>query len=524
MPTTAHPWAVLGALAGLCLAAPARAGNSVALPGSIAPFSRTVQVAGVADPAAVVHFQVVLRLRDPAGMQARIDAGQSFSPAELEASQLPLQADHDAVLAWLQSAGLTIDSTVPTRMTISVSGRADRVSAALGVHFSHIVSEGRDFTAADTPASIPARFAGIILSINGLQPHAHAHTMIEPITGNSGIIPYIPSDLLKYYSTTSGSTGANTTTAIVIDTFPRTSDITTFWSEAKVAQSLSRITFIQAVSGTLPAPSGEETLDTQYSSGIAPAGKVRVYAAQSLYNSALDTTFQRVISDMHAGVSITQVSISLGECETAISSGEAETDNQYFATMTALGASVFVSSGDSGSHTCGSGTSEPSFFSTATNVTAVGGTTLSMSGPNKTSETAWTGSGGGISTIFARPAYQSTLDYAMRAVPDVSADANPNTGVLIIVKGTPIQVGGTSVSAPVWAGFAARINGSRLAAGKKTLGLLNTRVYPLLKTGNFRDITTGGNGGYSAGIGYDLVTGIGSPVMSSLLPTLVNEP
>ncbi len=524
MPNSALSWALFGALAGLSCTAPACAGESVAMPGSIAPLASTVSVAGAADPAAIVHFQVVLRLRDPAGMQARIAAGQSFSPAELEASHLPSQADHDAVVAWLQSAGLTIEATVPTRMTISVGGRADTVSAALGVHFSHIVSEGRDFTAADTPASIPARLAGIILSINGLQPQAHAHTLIKPITGNSGIIPYIPSDLLKYYSTTTGSSGADTTTAIVIDTFPRTSDVTTFWSEAKVAQSLSRVTFIQAVGGTLPAPSGEETLDTDYTSGMAPAGRVRVYAAQSLSNSALDTTFQRVISDMHAGISITQVSISLGECETAISTGEAETDNQYFATMTALGASVFVSSGDTGSYTCGGNTNEPSFYSTATNVTAVGGTTLSMSGPNKTSETAWSGSGGGISGIFAKPAYQSTLDYSTRAVPDVSADANPNTGVLIILKGTPLQVGGTSVSAPVWAGLMARVNGSRLAAGKKTLGLLNTRVYPLLKTANFRDITVGGNGGYSAGIGYDLVTGIGSPVMSSLLPTLVAQP
>jgi hypothetical protein len=246
MPNSALSWALFGALAGLSCTAPACAGESVAMPGSIAPLASTVSVAGAADPAAIVHFQVVLRLRDPAGMQARIAAGQSFSPAELEASHLPSQADHDAVVAWLQSAGLTIEATVPTRMTISVGGRADTVSAALGVHFSHIVSEGRDFTAADTPASIPARLAGIILSINGLQPQAHAHTLIKPITGNSGIIPYIPSDLLKYYSTTTGSSGADTTTAIVIDTFPRTSDVTTFWSEAKVAQSLSRVTFIQA--------------------------------------------------------------------------------------------------------------------------------------------------------------------------------------------------------------------------------------------------------------------------------------
>jgi kumamolisin len=109
-------------------------------------------------------------------------------------------------------------------------------------------------------------------------------------------------------------------------------------------------------------------------------------------------------------------------------------------------------------------------------------------------------------------------------VPDVSSDADPNTGALVIMNGRNYQYGGTSLAAPMWAGFMALANADRIAQGKSPLGLVNPRVYPLLNTTNFRDETSGNNGGYSASVGYDLVTGIGSPLMSSLEPNLVNQP
>jgi kumamolisin len=518
--------AVLAAsvLAALAYGGPAFS-QSVRLTESATPFARGVRVIGEADPAAIVHFQVVLRLRDRAGLEADIARGHTSTPAELEAAHLPLAADHEAVLAWLRGQGLTIEATVPSRMTISASGRADLVARALGVHFAHIVSEGQDYVAADSAPAIPAALAGIVLAINGLQPQLHAHTLHVLTTPKAGTTPYLPSDLLNAYTATAAGTGAGTTTAIVIDTLPKTKDLTSFWSIAGVPQSLSNITLIQVIAGKLPALSGEESLDTEYASSIAPASQVRVYAAQSLKNSALDTTFQRVITDLQGGTKITQVSISLGECETDISKAEAATDDQYFATMTSLGASVFVSSGDSGSHECsGSNKNVPSFYSTSPHVAAAGGTTLKVSGTKEKSETAWSGSGGGLSTIFAAPAYQSGLGYSARAVPDLSADANPNTGVLVIVGGKQEQIGGTSVASPVLAGLIGLINAQRIAAGKDTIGLLATPIYPLLKTANFRDITKGNNGGYTAGVGYDLVTGIGTPLLKTLLPTLLAMP
>ncbi len=513
--------ALLSAAFGASLALPALAATPLAA--SVAPLRSDVRVVGEADPASIVHFQVALRLRDFSGMSARLQAGQRITPETLAADHLPTQQDHDAVLAWLTASGLTIEATVPSRMTISASGSAALVSRVLGVHFSHIVSEGQDYVSADSAPSVPDELAAAVLSINGLQPQHHAHYMHVLSKPRAGTTPYLPSDLLNAYAANGLSTGSGTTTAIVIDTFPKTSDLTAFWSTAGVSQSLSNITLIQVVPGTLPALSGEESLDTQYSSSMGPSSKVRVYASQSLTDAHLDTTFQRVISDLQSGVKITQVSISLGECETDESTGELNTDDQYFATMTSLGASVFVSSGDSGSRECGGNANVPSFYSTSPHVAAAGGTTLKLSGTTETSETGWSGSGGGVSTFFAKPSYQSKLTYAKRAVPDLSADANPNTGVLVIVGGQEEQIGGTSVASPVLAGLIGLVNATRLADGKTTIGLLDTYIYPLLGTTSLRDIKTGSNGGYSAKAGYDLVTGIGAPIMKTLLPKLVAD-
>ncbi len=500
----------------------AAAASTTPLAQSVIPLGSSVKIVGEADPAGIVHFQVALRLRDDADFKQRLAAGQRFSFAELDASYLPSQKDHDAVVAWLRSQGLSIDAIVPSRMVIAASGRADAVTRALAVHFSQVVTGNKSYVSADSVPQIPTSLASIVLGVNGLQPQLRAFPMIRHAV--NGATPYYPSDLLNGYSANNlGTTGSGSTTAIVIDTFPKTSDLTSFWSKTGVSQSLSNITFIQAVAGTLPATSGEETLDTEISSSIAPAGKVRVYAAQSLAFSNLDTTFQKVISDLQAGVKITQVSISLGACETQVGTSQAQTDDNDFAVMSSLGASVFVSSGDSGSRECGGQTNTPAFFSTSPHVTAVGGTTLKLSGANETSETGWSGSGGGLSKLFAKPSFQSALSYSSRAVPDVASDGDPNTGALVILNGQSDQYGGTSLAAPMWAGFAGLINSARAAAGKPTLGLLDTRIYSLLGSTSFRDVTSGSNGGYSAAKGFDLVTGIGTPKVSTLLPALVSQ-
>jgi subtilase family serine protease len=152
---------------------------------------------------------------------------------------------------------------------------------------------------------------------------------------------------------------------------------------------------------------------------------------------------------------------------------------------------------------------------------------------NYISETAWSGSGGGISQYEAQPGYQQgvvTQSVTARTIPDVAFDGDPNTGVAVYNTGngasTPwAEEGGTSVGAPAWAGIIAIADQGLALAGDGSLAGATQTLPDLyaLPAGDFHAITTGGNGGYWAGPGYNLVTGRGSPIANLLVPGLVAE-
>lgn len=521
--------AAAGAAATLLGAAPALAQQGqVVLSKAVAPFDESVRVLGTAAPQAQVKLQIAMQLRDYAGLMASNAEGKVLTPAQMQARHLPTQADYDKVLNWLSASGLNVDKTASTRLTIHVSGDAAVVSRVFGVHFSRVQAEGKEFVASDSAPSLPASIASVVHSVNGLQPYLHAYKLsqIAPMahTASATTPPFYAQAFVTGYSASGlGDGGRGTTTAIVIDTFPLASDLKQYWSTTGTPQKIKNITFIQAVDGDLPPLSGEESMDAQVASSVAPNAKVRIYASQNLSFASLDDTYDLLIQDMQEGVKVTQLSISLGACERKLPDRILTTDDSKFAVITGLGASIFVSSGDSGSRECGKQTT--SFYATSPNVTAAGGTSLTLNGAGETTaETGWSGSGGGLSTFFARPAYQKSLGlgFKMRAIPDISADGNPQTGALVIVNGANNQIGGTSLSAPILAGLTALANADRIANHKKPLGLLNSRIYKI-PASNFRDITTGKNGDYSAGPGYDLVTGLGAPIMSELIPTLTAQ-
>lgn len=531
----------------------ARAQGVLALRDSVVAPDSSVTTLGAADPTAIVSFQVALRLRNKSDLDERLARGERLTAAELAARHLPEPGAYQAVRNWLTGQGLTIDRDTADRLMIEAHGTAAQVGRALGVQFAHVAVGGESFVATQQAPSVPAAIAPYVESVNGLQPYQRMHPLdftapapsaaaataaASPspaivISGN-----YFPAGILRAYKAAPYLTqnGQGTRTAILIDTFPNQSDLTAFYKLIGSSQTLSNIEFVKVASGSLPAPSGEETLDTEWASGIGFASKVRVYAAGSLLFTALDAGFHAILSDLAAGVAIDQLSISLGSCESKIATGQINTDNSLLESIAAQGVSIFVASGDSGAHECGpSGGLHPAFYSTSPYVTAVGATHLIVTAKSNTAkkvtiktETAWNdssgASGGGISGVFAKPAYQSGLSYAMRAVPDVAAVGDPATGVEIVLDGLDEEIGGTSASTPIWAGLMSLVNQARAAASLPTLGQLNPRIYPLLGSANFRDITKGNNGGYSAGPGYDLVTGIGSPIMNSLLPTLVSQP
>jgi kumamolisin len=500
--------------------------SRVALNQSVMPKGPAVQVLGPADGQRTVHFQVALAMRDVDALTQSNNAHEKLSHAALAERHFPTKENYKAVVAWLKSEGLTIEKTSSSRLGVRANGRVADVSRAFGVHFAHIKYQNEDLVASNDVPAIPANLAGIVLSITGLQPQSRAHTMhvIRPPSATKP--PLYPKAFLSAYQATGlGNGGKTSTTAIVIDTFPYLSDVVQFWQTTGTPQRLANISLIQTVAAALPAPSGEESMDVETASSIAPNSKIRVYAATSLAFTDLDTAYLSLIDDMMSGIPVDEVSISLGLCENHTAKAEMKNEEQIYAAMTALGASIFVSSGDDGSDECKDGSVNPSWASTSANVTGVGGTLLKLNTDGSIkSEVAWTGSGGGISTITKLPKYQKPSSSTFRLCPDVAADADPNSGALVILNGQAQQIGGTSLAAPIWGGMMALINAQRHANGKHSLGLINPFIYPLNGTGNFRDITVGNNGHWAATAGYDVVTGLGTPVMSVLLPTLVAKP
>jgi len=301
---------------------------------------------------------------------------------------------------------------------------------------------------------------------------------------------------------------------------------------------------------------GETTLDVETIHAMAPEANIVVLT------SPVDETegvaglpeFRRLEQyavDNHLGSVISQ---SFGASEISLNdaAGQAELaqwNALYQKATTQQGITFVASSGDGGATDYAnaadaaagrlSGVLTTSFPADSPWALAIGGTTLTLQG-SSAQETAWSGSGGGFSRFYAEPSYQATLPSASqgqlnnrRGVPDVAASADPRRGLAIYWQqqagqGSWQVVGGTSASAPLWAGLIAVAN--QLAG--KPLGFVNPALYKVGTSDkaaqDFRDITVGNNSqprvgvtGYNAVRGWDAVTGFGAPIADKLLPDLI---
>ena len=261
----------------------------------------------------------------------------------------------------------------------------------------------------------------------------------------------------------------------------------------------------------------EESLDVEWAHAIAPRANILLLEANSAGEDDLMLTAADTARD-YPGVSV--VSMSFGEPEYA---GQTAYDSHFTTPTGHNGVTFLAGSGDSGS--------PGEFPASSPNVVAVGATTLFVDGNNQyVGEIGWSGTGGGPSSVYGIPSYQKAVqNSAWRETPDVSFVGDPFSGVAIYdsfdlgasAPWTPI--GGTSVSSPCWAGLIAIADQFRASAGLDTLdGPTQTlpKLYSL-PASDFHDVTSGSNGGYNAGPGYDEVTGLGSPVADRLVSDLV---
>jgi subtilase family serine protease len=353
-------------------------------------------------------------------------------------------------------------------------------------------------------------------------------------------------------------------------------DTTTFATCYGITPNVSYTTVGKGPGGKPGGPNsnGEETaLDIQQVLGLAPDAAIDVYEGP---NSNSDAGPLEVYSEMIAPkagepAAPQVISTSWGECELALyqggtgasgsdnSNAAADAENSLFAEAAADGQSVFAAAGDSGSEDCegevtgqnGLAVDDPG---SQPDVTSAGGTSFKSLGPPLT-QTVWNSDGGagggGISMTWPMPSYQSGAAKSLnvinsassgtpckaakgtycREVPDVSADADPNTGVTIYYGGSGgswTTIGGTSAAAPLWGAVAAILDADPHCTSApgfgKTLGFVNPVLYKVASSYYHTildDITSGdnnlnGTGAYKAGVGFDMASGLGTPIVSGL--------
>ena len=483
-------------------------------------------------------------------LEAAVARGQVVPVKDLNTKYAVAETEVDPLVNWLKAQGYTIIRVGQDRTSVFVRAKVSQIEKSLGVQMVRVTKNGITYTAARNAPSLPADIANSVHAIVGLQPfrHAHKHSRrvtprnrhgldgkaiagVAPAPNIANAPPYLVSEIVKAYNADQLTlTGKGQTIAILIDTVPADSDLQAFWQRNNLPVSLTQVEKINVNGGVLPAVEGEETLDVEWSSGVAPAANVRVYASCSLQFADLDSALDTILSDLEAEPGMRQLSVSLGMGDTFVPAGEVRTQHQKFLRLAAAGVNVFVSSGDAGSNpdNTGHGSGGPlqaEYSSSDSAVIGVGGTSLVLNPAGSVSdETGWPDGGGGKSAFFQRPVWQTGPGVpagTQRLVPDVSLAADPNQGAFIFLNGQPQQIGGTSWSAPVWAGFCALINEARIAANKPALGFLNPLIYPLAGSASFRDIVAGSNGAFDAGQGYDMVTGIGVPNIAELINALL---
>jgi subtilase family serine protease len=283
--------------------------------------------------------------------------------------------------------------------------------------------------------------------------------------------------------------------------------------------------------------SGEAAMDVEDVSGLAPHANVRVYEGPATGSGAYDT-YARIVSENVAKV----VTTSWGLCEAQQSASTAAAESTLFQEAAVQGQTILASTGDLGSNDCSDHHQSVDDPASQPWVTAVGASSINAGG-----ESVWNNgygaTGGGVSSVWARPAYQAAAARAQssvscgsdanncREVPDVTADGDPSTGSVIYYNGQWNTMGGTSISTPTWAALTALADSDPACAGH-TVGFANPALYKLAASAyaaNFGDVTSGDNGynqvpGFSAGSGYDMASGLGTPDARSLVPALCGAP
>ncbi|MFD5561101.1 protease pro-enzyme activation domain-containing protein [Kitasatospora griseola] len=535
---------------GTAQAAPTpNASARVALPQTVTPAVARSHKQGDVPADRRISVAVSLKLRNTAELDRFLSAvgtpgtaefGHYLTPAQFTERFGPTQADVDQVRAFLTAQGLKVDSVSANRQVVNATGSTSAVAAAFGTHestYSDPQQGNRSFFANDAAASVPAALAGVVEGVSGLNDHTVRTTRIAkpeasaPHATPSGFGPAGYDG--AYRLNQLGADGTGSTVALWEFDGYKSTNLTTYDSQFGLSgPAVSTVSVDGANYDAKPGDGqGEVELDSEIVRGVAPKATQLVYEAPNTDQGEIDMA-AKIVADNRVSV----ISISWGSCEPDTTAASMTAVNNSFKQAAAQGISIFSASGDDGSRDCtrstsGSTVKAVDFPASSPYNTGVGGTNLKVSGTTYSSESAWSTAGGGVSTQFAKPAWQTGTNVTgtMRTVPDISSNADPASGFAIYTQGSTAagwQVyGGTSAAAPLWSGFAALYNQKAKAASKPVLGEVNPKLYTVANSSSYatslHDVTSGSNQDFAAKTGYDQVTGWGTPIADGLAGALL---
>jgi kumamolisin len=412
--------------------------------------------------------------------------------------------------------------------TIRISGSVDALATFFGVQLTRVASanpmtgqrvEHRHRTGS---IQVPAQLTGIVTAVLGLDDRPHARLQSRIAAADAVEQSYTPVQVGTIYDFPANTDGTGQTLAIIeLGGGYADTDLNSYFDGLGITPPTVKSVSVDGAKNTPgqdpSGADGEVLLDIEVSGALAPKAEVDVYFAPNTDQGFIDA----ITNAVHATPTPTAISVSWGQSEDSWTAQSRTALDQACADGAALGVTICAAAGDGGSSDGQSdGKPHADFPASSPNVLACGGTTLNSS----TDETVWNSgssggaTGGGVSDVFDQPSWQANAGVPSRpgggtgrGVPDVAGDADPATGYQVLVDGQQQVIGGTSAVAPLWAALVCRL---AQGAGRK-LGQLQPTLYSA-STG-FRDITSGSNGDYSAGPGWDACTGLGVPVGSDLL-------
>ncbi|KAH8658083.1 peptidase S8/S53 domain-containing protein [Xylariales sp. PMI_506] len=476
--------------------------------------------------------------------------GQFMTREDIDAIIAPSQESHDLVMDWLVSEGLGEVSSLNSRgNVILVNTTISKAESLLNADYKSYTDSTNGNTAIRTlEFSVPENLAEHIKQVQpttffGFRPYKGTRKPLSQVANGTAIdvgacttlsTPACIAALYGAYDITLPTGGLMGITGFT-NQVPSKTDLATFLKDYafnnNAAYSYTCVSVDSGLCTIAAAEAGDEAnLDVQYSRAIIGDIPMAFYSTGGETNNIFELLGEYLLELPAASLPQT-ISISYGEPEADLTTALMTATCDVFAQVGALGVSIMIASGDSGVGTACGTSYKPDFPASCPYVTAVGG----LQGlTTAAAEEVWTDGGGGFSTIFTQPTYQTTAvtkwlatntdgktayyNKAGRGYPDVSAGA---VDFPIVVDARVEAVDGTSCASPTFASIIQIINSNRIAAGKSGLGFLNPFLYE--NPTALVDITLGGNtgctilgGGFSAIAGWDPASGLGAANYAAL--------